>query len=101
MTTKRDPVTPRDPSVYRSPRDPVTHPLKGVTRGTHPKTAATVTPRRGPLPAPLRAGSTARRWGGLREPHGVTTTGRGLCLVAVESDPVEQQAVSSGSLTCG
>jgi len=37
--TKRDPVTPRDPNVYRSPRDPVTHPLRGVTRGTHPSAA--------------------------------------------------------------
>lgn len=42
--TKRDPVTPRDPNVSRSPRDPVTHPLRGVTRGTRSEHASAVTP---------------------------------------------------------
>lgn len=44
MTSQRDPVTPRDPNVCESPRDPVTPPLKGVTRGTHPEHAQSVTP---------------------------------------------------------
>jgi len=42
--TKCDPVSHRVPTVSRTPRDPVSHPLKGDTRGTHPEHEGGVSP---------------------------------------------------------